>query len=174
MTVFSTLMPLSHENKSCMKVDESWVARVCMTAFSTLMPLSNENKSCMRVDESWWELRSESLHDSFLNSHAPVKGEQELDESWWELRNESLHDSFLNSHSPVKREQELHESWLDITAHVAKTLVNSHQLNLNQRFAVLTSYTLHDFKILSISIMFNIATNAIYFFILINLERCKY
>jgi hypothetical protein len=52
MRVFSTLMPRSNENKSCMRVDESWEARVCMRVFSTLMPRSNENKSCMRVDES--------------------------------------------------------------------------------------------------------------------------
>jgi hypothetical protein len=73
------LMPWSNENKSCMRVDESWEARVCIRVFSTLMPWSNENKSCMRVA---WELRSESLHQSFLNSHALVKREQELHESW--------------------------------------------------------------------------------------------
>jgi hypothetical protein len=87
-----------------MKVDESWEAGVCMRVFSTPMPRSNENKSCMRVEkrefawefsqlprpikreqelhESWWELASESLHESVLNSHAPVKREQELHESW--------------------------------------------------------------------------------------------
>ena len=32
-----------------MKVDK---AKVCMRVFSTLMPWSNKNKSCMRVDES--------------------------------------------------------------------------------------------------------------------------
>ena len=78
-----------------------------------------------------WELRSESLYESFLNSRAPVKREQELHESWWELRSESLYESFLNSHAPVKQKQEQHESWLDITARVAKTLINVHQ-NLNQ------------------------------------------
>jgi hypothetical protein len=31
--------------------DESLQARVCMRVFSTHMPRSNENKSCMRVDE---------------------------------------------------------------------------------------------------------------------------
>ena len=53
MRVFSTSMPRSNENKSCMRVDESWEAwRVGMRVFSTLMPRSNENKSCMRVDEN--------------------------------------------------------------------------------------------------------------------------
>ena len=52
MRVFSTLMSWSNENKSCMRVDESREARVCMRVFSTLMSWSNENKSCMRVDES--------------------------------------------------------------------------------------------------------------------------
>ena len=52
MRVFSTLIPRSNENKSCMIVDESREARVCVRVFSTLMPQSNENKSCMRVDES--------------------------------------------------------------------------------------------------------------------------
>jgi hypothetical protein len=85
LRVFSTLMPRSNENKSCMrvekrefawefsqiscpgqtrtrvawelvKVDESWEARVCTRVFSTLMPRSNENKSCMTVDKSWLDI----------------------------------------------------------------------------------------------------------------------
>jgi hypothetical protein len=83
------------------ELHDSWEARVCMRVFSTLMPRSNVNKSCMRVEKrefAWgfsqlscpgqarsrvtWELRSESLHESFLNSHGPVKREQELHESW--------------------------------------------------------------------------------------------
>jgi hypothetical protein len=104
-----------------MKLDESWEARVCVRLFSTFMPRSNENKSCMRVDESWWELRSESLDESFLNSHASVQREEELHKSWWELRSESLHESFFNSRAPVKREQfKLHESWLVITSQSSK------------------------------------------------------
>ena len=51
MRVFSTLMPRSNENKSCMRVDESLEARVCMRVFSTFVPRSNENKSCMRVEK---------------------------------------------------------------------------------------------------------------------------
>ena len=78
--------------RGCMRVDESWEARVCTRVLSTLMRRSNE-------DESRWELRSESLHESSLNSHAPVK----RGESWWELRSESLHASSLNSDAPVKR-----------------------------------------------------------------------
>jgi hypothetical protein len=109
------------------ELHESWEARVFMRVFSTLMPRSNENKSYMRVDESWWELRSESLHESFLNTHAPVKREQELHESWWELRSESLHESFLNSRAPVKREQELHDSWWELRSEsLHESFLNSH------------------------------------------------
>jgi hypothetical protein len=152
MKVFTTLVPRSNMNKSCMRVEkwefvwefsqlscpgqtrtrvawelhESWEGRVCMRDFSTLMPRSKENKSCMRVA---WELRRESLHESFLNSHAPVKREQELHESWWELRNESLHESFLYSHAPVKREQELHESWWELRSEsLHESFLNSHVL----------------------------------------------
>jgi hypothetical protein len=32
------------------ELHESWEARVCMRVFSTLVPRSNENKSCIRVD----------------------------------------------------------------------------------------------------------------------------
>jgi hypothetical protein len=83
------------KNKSCMRVDESWEARVCMRVFSTLVSRSNTEEQ--ELHESWWELRSKSLHESFHNSRASVKREQELHESWWELRSESLHESFLNS-----------------------------------------------------------------------------
>ena len=41
--------------ESCMRVDESWQARVCLTVFSTFVSRLNENKSRMRVDESWQE-----------------------------------------------------------------------------------------------------------------------
>ena len=51
--VFSTLMSWSNENKSYIRVDESWQARVCVRVFSTLMSWSNENKSYIRADESW-------------------------------------------------------------------------------------------------------------------------
>ena len=49
--------PLWNENKSYMRVDESWEARVCMRVFgSTLKSRSNENKNYMRVDESWLDI----------------------------------------------------------------------------------------------------------------------
>jgi hypothetical protein len=48
MRVFSTLMPRSNENKSCMRVEK----REFMRVFSTLMPRLNENKSYTKVDES--------------------------------------------------------------------------------------------------------------------------
>ena len=37
MRVFSTLVSWSNENKSCMRVDESWQARVCMRVFSVIL-----------------------------------------------------------------------------------------------------------------------------------------
>ena len=46
MRVFSIFMPWSNKNKSCMRVDESWQARVCMRVFSTLMSWASDNKSC--------------------------------------------------------------------------------------------------------------------------------
>jgi hypothetical protein len=74
-------MPQTNENKSCMRFDESWEARVCIRVFSTLCPgqtrtrvawklmrvekrefawvfstfmlQTNENKSYMKVDECW-------------------------------------------------------------------------------------------------------------------------
>jgi hypothetical protein len=115
MRVFSNLEPRSNKNKSCMRVDESFLKSWAPVKqeqelhesrweFSQIL---SPRQTRTRVA---WELRSESLHESFLNSRAPVKQEQELHESWWELRSESLHESFLNSWAPVKREQELHES----------------------------------------------------------------
>ena len=74
MKVFTVLVPLSNENKSSMRVDESLQAKICTRVFSTLMSWSNQNKSCMRVAK----LTSESLHESFLNSRVPVKREQEF------------------------------------------------------------------------------------------------
>ena len=72
MRVFSTLMSWSNENKSCMKVDESWEARVCIIVweFSQLsfMSRSNENKSCMRVDESWLDIIA-GMAKTLINSH---------------------------------------------------------------------------------------------------------
>ena len=50
MRVFSTLTFWSNENKSCMRVDESWEARLCMRVFSTFMSWSNENNSYVRVE----------------------------------------------------------------------------------------------------------------------------
>jgi hypothetical protein len=38
------------------ELHESWEARVCIRVFSTLMARSNENKSCMKVDKSWLDI----------------------------------------------------------------------------------------------------------------------
>ena len=43
--------PLRNKFIQLMRVDK--LMRVCMRVFSTLMSWSNENKSCMRVDESY-------------------------------------------------------------------------------------------------------------------------
>jgi hypothetical protein len=107
------------------ELHESWEARVYIRVFSTLMPWSNENKSCMRVGkrefasefsqlscpgQTWtrvaWELRSESLHQSFLNSHALAKREQELHESWEErvyIRIFSILKSWSNENKSCMR-----------------------------------------------------------------------
>jgi hypothetical protein len=81
--VFSTLMARSNENKSCMRVDESWEARLFAWEFSQLLCPGRSNGE---------QGLNESLHESFLNSHAAVKREQELRESWWELTG-YYHDS---------------------------------------------------------------------------------
>ena len=77
----------SKENKSCIRVDESWQVRVCMRVFLTFLFLLNENKS-------WWEFQllcsgsSESLYESmrvfstvmsWLNNN---KSCMRVDESW--------------------------------------------------------------------------------------------
>jgi hypothetical protein len=69
-----------HENKSYMKVDESWHARVCMheSFLNSRVPIKREQE----LHESWWKLTCKSLHESFLNAHVPFKREQELHESW--------------------------------------------------------------------------------------------
>jgi hypothetical protein len=83
------------------ELHEGWEARVYMSVFSTFVVWTNENKSCMRVEkrEFTWEfsqlllldqtrtivaleLRSKSLHESFLNFRCLNKREQELHESW--------------------------------------------------------------------------------------------
>ena len=78
------------ENKSCMRVDESWEARVYMRVFSTLVPRPTRTKvawELMRVEkrEFTWE---------FSQLSCPGQREQELHESWWELRSESLHENW--------------------------------------------------------------------------------
>ena len=112
------------------ELHESWEARFCMRVLSTLMPLSNENKSCMRVEKRdfvWeffqlsclgqtrtrvaWELMRVEKRDfvsEFSQLSCPCQTRTRVA---WELRSEILYESFLNSHAPVKREQELHESW---------------------------------------------------------------
>jgi hypothetical protein len=106
---------LVNENKSCMRVDESWEARVYMRVFSTLMPWSTRTRvawELMRVEkrEFAWEFsklscpgqREQELHESWKREFAwefsqlscPGQREQELHESWWELRSESLHENW--------------------------------------------------------------------------------
>jgi hypothetical protein len=92
------------ENKSYMRVDKSWEARICIRVFSTLMARLNDNKSCMRVDES-----SEARICMRVFSTHVLRSKRTR--VTWELRSKNLHQSFLNSHGLVKREQELHESW---------------------------------------------------------------
>ena len=42
-----------NENKSCVIIDESWQAIVCMRVVLTRMSWSNENKSCIRINQGW-------------------------------------------------------------------------------------------------------------------------
>ena len=51
--VFLTLMFWSNENKSWMRVNESWQTRVCIRVFSTFMVWLKKNESFMGVNESW-------------------------------------------------------------------------------------------------------------------------
>jgi hypothetical protein len=51
-----------------LRVDESWEARVFTRVFSTLLAWSNENKSCMRVDKSWLDIQYRAIAKSFINS----------------------------------------------------------------------------------------------------------
>ena len=82
MRVFSTLMSWSNKNTSCMRVDESWQARVCMRVFSNLMSWSNENKSCMRVDESWQARVCMRVFSNFMSWSNEDKSCMRVDESW--------------------------------------------------------------------------------------------
>jgi hypothetical protein len=41
------------------------------------MPRSNENKSCMRVDKSWLDISARTAK-TLINSHAPVKRKHDL------------------------------------------------------------------------------------------------
>ena len=83
------------ENKSCMRVDESWRESLYESFLNSHVLVKREQE----LYESWLELTSESLYESFLNSHVLVKREQELYESWWKLTSESLYESFFNSHA---------------------------------------------------------------------------
>jgi hypothetical protein len=108
MKVFTTLVPRSNMNKSCMRVEkgefaweisqlscpgqkrtrvawelhESWEGRVCMRVFSTLMPRSNENKSCMRVDESWETRVCMRVFSTLMPRSKENKSCMRVDESW--------------------------------------------------------------------------------------------
>jgi hypothetical protein len=45
-----------------------------MIVFSTLMPRSNENRSCMRVDESWLDINYRArIAKTLINSHQNLK-----------------------------------------------------------------------------------------------------
>ena len=76
------LMSWSNENKSYVRADKSWEARVCMRVFLTLLSWSNENKSCTRVVCCPGRTRTRVARELFV---VLVEREQELHESWWEL-----------------------------------------------------------------------------------------
>ena len=138
MRVLSIKLSASNENKSCMRVDESWQAKVCMRVFLSIMSWSNENKSCMRVDESWQVTACRRVFSTLMSWSNENKSCMRVDESWqarvcmrvdesWP--SESLYESFLNSYVLVKREQELHESWWELTSEsLYESFLNSHVL----------------------------------------------
>jgi hypothetical protein len=126
----------SNENKSCMRVDESWEElESCHESFlNSRVPVMQT-----RTRVAWELMRAEKpefpWEFSQLSCPGQIKREQKLHESWWELRSQSLHESFLNSHALVKREQELHESWWELAGYYrarSETLINSSHQNLNQ------------------------------------------
>ena len=61
--IFNSHAPDKREQE----LHESWQVRVCTRVFSTLMPRSYENKSCMRVDESWLDVTKGSKNSSQLS-----------------------------------------------------------------------------------------------------------
>jgi hypothetical protein len=136
-------MPRSNENKSCMRVDESWKATVCMRVFSTLMSWSNENKSP-------WESGSENLHHSFLDFHAPVKREQELHESCtWVgrilLRGSENSHPLSSKFEPVQNQRKFirtHESWWELALkHQRRRLTGAKIYTVNFKFILLPRWS---------------------------------
>ena len=79
----------ANENKSCMRVDESWEARVCMRVFSLNsrgVPVKlNENKSCMRVDESWEARVCMRVFSTLMRWSNENKSCMRVDESWLDI-----------------------------------------------------------------------------------------
>ena len=85
----SDVMSWSNKNKRCMRVDESWQARVGMRVFSTLMSWSNENKSCMKlskwkmlVETACFQNKGSKLKKRQFHYHLSNKSCTRVDESW--------------------------------------------------------------------------------------------
>ena len=134
---FSTLishMPRSNEDKSCMRVDESW--QYCMVSESLhtvklpnshlLMLRSNWNKSYMRVDESW----KARVYTRFFSTLMPLSNENKsfmrVDENWLAC----VGDTFVDSHLTSLNLMGVHENWRSKASKSVATLVtcNCHQL----------------------------------------------
>ena len=100
----------SNENKSCMRVDENWEARVCTRVFLALVSCSNKNKSWMR------ELASESLHASFLiDAHVLVK-----------LKLKFIEQKFIEIYFNFTEEMFPPHAWLETVCGVRPVLILGH------------------------------------------------
>jgi hypothetical protein len=75
-----------HAGLTRVRVDKSWQARVCMRVFSTLIPWSNVNKSCVRVDWVAKILINSHFLSSTFSSTLKFWTFTRLHESWWEFQ----------------------------------------------------------------------------------------
>jgi hypothetical protein len=124
---FSTLMSRSNENKSCMRVDESWEARVCMRAFSTLMSRSNENKSCTRVHDGWEAIVCMRVFSTLMPRSNENKSCTRVHDGWEAIVCMRVFSALMPGWA--NENLNVDESWLTVKR--GKRLVNGRQ-KLNQ------------------------------------------
>ena len=120
MRVFTTLMSWTNKNKSCIKVDESWEARVCMSHWSwweitseSLYQWEFSHKSCMIVDKSWEARICMRVFSTLMSWSNEDKSCMRVDESWearvcMRVWTREFVRKFSQLSSLLKRKQELH------------------------------------------------------------------